>query len=297
MQKTFIPRTRGTKNAVIAGANWFQFAPAERILHPRVLSRMLLWCHEGLGRIRVNGTWHPLDTDRYLFLPWGHEIVYLASPERPFRVGGIHLIPDHPRDRKLVFAISHRENDAWARCRWRRDAAWPGLEGVRAGLARPAEPLRHLATYIVERFAGGGLDDAALRLLARLLVGEIAAAVKTGGTPHRGGESVRRVREFIENHLDRPLSIAELARAADCSASTVRRQFHDALGIPPYEWILRLRIDRAQRLLATTNLRVKEIAAQVGFDDPFQFSRIFRQRAGQSPREFRHAQAFHPRPR
>jgi transcriptional regulator GlxA family with amidase domain len=75
----------------------------------------------------------------------------------------------------------------------------------------------------------------------------------------------------------------------------MRRQFQQALGVPPYEWILTTRMRRAQQLLATTTLRVKEIAGRVGFEDAFQFSRIFKQRIGRSPREFRDGQAFHPR--
>ena len=46
---------------------------------------------------------------------------------------------------------------------------------------------------------------------------------------------------------------------------------------------------------ATTTLRVKEIARQVGFDDPFQFSRTFTQRTGSSPRQFRKRHGFGPR--
>jgi AraC-like DNA-binding protein len=295
MRKTIISRGLDTRKAVIVGANWFQFAPSERIVHPRVLSRMLLWGQEGAGRVRIDGTWHPLETDRFLFLPWGREIVYAAAEVRPFRVGAIHLIPNHPHDRKIEFAVSHRDTDAWARRSWRRDMAWPGLEGVRAGTARPVDPLRLLATYIIERFHGGGLDEAALRSLARLLIEEIARALSLRPASTRGNELVRRAQEFVEAHLDRPVSLPDLARNAGCSASTLRRQFQEALGVPPYEWILQARMARARRLLATTNLRVKEVAEQVGFDDPFQFSRTFRQRAGRSPRVFRDGQAFHPR--
>ncbi len=294
MQKTRNP-SLATRNTVIVGANWFQFAPGERILHPRVLSRALLWCHEGRGRVRVNGSWFALEPDRFLFLPWAREILYAPEPSQPFWLGAIHLIPDHPRGRRLEFAVSHRATDAWAAYRWRRDVDWPRLAGVREGVSRPADPLRLLATYIVERFEGAALDESALRLLAGLLVREIAEAVLQRPAQPRGGELVRRAQEYVEGHLDRPVALAELARQARCSASTLRRQFRQALGVAPYEWILRVRMERARRLLATTTLRVKEVAAQVGFEDPFQFSRIFRQRTGRSPRQYRDGQAFHPR--
>ena len=295
MQKTSKRTALATARSVILSANWFQFSPGERIRSPRVLSRMLLWAKEGKGRVRINGAWYPLETDMFLFLPWAREIVYLADAAHPFWVGAIHLIPDHPLRHPLKFAISHRKNDAWASCRWRRDVAWPGLDGIRGGVARPADPLRLLGTYIIERFLEKGLPGPALRSLAQLLVEETARAVAAGPALPPASDLVRRAQEFIDAHLNRPLSLADLAQCTGSSPSTVRRQFQKALGVPPYEWILQARMRRARRLLATTSLRIKQVAASVGFDDAFQFSRTFRQRTGQSPKLFREEQAFHPR--
>jgi AraC-like DNA-binding protein len=295
MQKKFIKRSLSTGDTVILYASWFQFASGERVLNQRVLSRMLLWCQEGRGRVRVNGTWYTMEPDDFLFLPWQHEVLYLADVDQPFWVAGIHFIPEHPRDRKLVFWVSHHISDEWARCPWRRDIAWRGLEGVRRGVARSSEPLRLLGTYIVERFDEGALPESTLRKLAQLLIDEIALAVTRRAAARTSNEAVRRAQELVESHLNRQMSLHDLARLTQCSVSTLRRQFHEALGMPPYEWILQVRMRRARRLLATTTLRIKEVAAQIGFDDPFQFSRMFRQRIGRSPRQFRGDHAFAPR--
>jgi AraC family transcriptional regulator of arabinose operon len=283
-----------TSNTAIVKANWFQFTPGQRIFYPQVLSRMLLWCYAGRGRIRVNGRWHSLETDQFLFLPWGAEILYAADAEKPFWVGGIHLIPDHPRARRIEKVVSHSPKAPEAAWRWRRDVDWPGLEGVQAGEARASDPLRLLATYLVERFERLSDSDVSLRMLGGWLVEEVAEALSEHASG-AGNEVVRRAQEFVEAHLDESITLADLARWSDCSVSTMRRQFQQALGVPPYEWILTTRMRRAQQLLATTTLRVKEIAGRVGFEDAFQFSRIFRQRIGRSPREFRDGQAFHPR--
>jgi len=295
MQKKFTRSPLDTRTTVVLRANWFQFAAAERILNPCVLSRMLLWCQEGKGRVRVNGAWHTMEADDFLFLPWGHEVCYIADAREPFWVAGIHLIPDHSPDRKLVFFVSHSIKDQWARCRWRRDIAWPGLEGVRAGRAGPLDPLRLLGTYIVERFEEGAMLEEPLRKLSQLLVEEIARTLADKAAARVGNEVVRRVQELVESHWNRQVSLRELARLSQCSVSTLRRHFQRTLGISPYEWILRARIGRARRLLATTTLRVKEIAGHVGFEDPFQFSRTFRRRTGSSPRQFRQEHAFAPK--
>lgn len=295
MQKKIRRSLGNTETSVILGANWFQFAAGERILNPRVLSRMLLWCQEGRGRVRVNGTWFPMQPDDFLFLPWQHEVLYLADEQVPFWVAGIHLIPDYPLDRKLVFSVSHRAKDAWANCRWRKDVRWPALEGVCAGVARSLDPIRLLGGYIVERFDGGAMPETSLRKLSQLLVEEIAHTLAQKPVRRQGNDAVRKAQEFVESHLNRQISLGELARIADCSLSTLRRQFQQTLRMPPYEWILQTRLQRARRLLTTTTLRIKEVAERVGFSDPFQFSRLFKERIGTSPRFFRTKHAFSPR--
>jgi hypothetical protein len=80
MQKKFKRPVLDTRTSVILWANWFQFAPGERALNSHVLSRMLLWCHEGKGRARVNGTWYLMNPDEFIFLPWQHEVLYAAVP-------------------------------------------------------------------------------------------------------------------------------------------------------------------------------------------------------------------------
>ena len=295
MQKKFNTPPLDTRTSVVLWANWFQFARGERALNPRVLSRMLLWCQEGKGRVCVNGTWYSMTPDTFLFLPWQHEVLYLADDREPFWVAGIHLIPDHPLYRKLVFSVSHNIRDGWAKCKWRRDLAWPGLEGVRVGVARPLEPLRLLGAYIIERFEEGKMPEASLRKLSQVLVEEIARTVAQKAVSRLGNDVVRRAQEMFESHGGRQISLRDLAQLSKCSISTLRRQFQQTLGIPPYEWMLQSRILRARRLLVTTTLRIKEIAEQVGFDDPFQFSRTFRQRIGWSPRQFRANHAFVPK--
>lgn len=71
------------------------------------------------------------------------------------------------------------------------------------------------------------------------------------------------------------------------SPATLRRKFLAATGLPPKAFQLRLRVDRAKEMLALTATGIEAIANQIGFDDPFYFSRIFAQREGISPRAFR----------
>ena len=73
------------------------------------------------------------------------------------------------------------------------------------------------------------------------------------------------VLSWAQAHLDEPITIAGLAKRAAMSKRNFARRFQSALGTTPYHWILRQRLQLAQRLLETTDLSVEGIAAASGF--------------------------------
>jgi transcriptional regulator GlxA family with amidase domain len=91
----------------------------------------------------------------------------------------------------------------------------------------------------------------------------------------------------MERHLERPLSLAQLARRVDLSVSRFAHLFHPELGRSPVRYFRELRLDRARRLVEESNLPIREIMAAVGFNDPSHFARGFARRHGASPRKIR----------
>lgn len=83
------------------------------------------------------------------------------------------------------------------------------------------------------------------------------------------------------------LSPAIVARRLGFSYETFRKKFRDAIGFSPGRFHLDARIDRAADLLHHGRQSIKEIAAQLAFCDEFYFSRCFKRRFGQAPRDFR----------
>jgi len=63
--------------------------------------------------------------------------------------------------------------------------------------------------------------------------------------------------------------------------------FRLALGVTPLQYLTRLRLGRAAELLRENRLTVRAVARKVGYDDPYHFSRAFRQQFGHSPRDHR----------
>ena len=87
----------------------------------------------------------------------------------------------------------------------------------------------------------------------------------------------------IEASLDRPLRIAEIARAVNLSTSRFTHLFREATGDSPARYLQIRRLERARVLIETTFLTIKEVMGQVGFNDPSHFTRDFSRHHGIPP--------------
>ncbi len=88
-------------------------------------------------------------------------------------------------------------------------------------------------------------------------------------------------------HLDEPLQISTLAAQASVSQSHFFALFKRQTGTAPIDYFIRLRMNHARELLDSTCSSVKEIAATMGYDDPFYFSRVFKSVHRVAPAEYR----------
>jgi AraC-like DNA-binding protein len=104
-------------------------------------------------------------------------------------------------------------------------------------------------------------------------------------------EEYRKMQHVIDHilaNLDKPLPVEELARISGLSRAHFSRVFATSEGMPPAEFVLQKRLQRAVKLLTkTASLPVKEVAIMSGFDDPNYFAKVFRRVFGASPTEFR----------
>jgi transcriptional regulator GlxA family with amidase domain len=99
--------------------------------------------------------------------------------------------------------------------------------------------------------------------------------------------ALQAIERFIDAHIERQISLDELARVAAVSPRTLARRVHDGLGMTPHELVQRVRVSHASRLLETSRASVDEIASRVGYADAAAFRRVFRRFAGESPRRRR----------
>lgn len=96
-------------------------------------------------------------------------------------------------------------------------------------------------------------------------------------------EAVRLARENVH----RVLGTAELARTVGLSERQLHRKLKAALGLSPYELLLRTRVQAAAEVLARTSTPISEVALDHGFCDQSAFTQQFRKRTGMTPKEFR----------
>ena len=92
--------------------------------------------------------------------------------------------------------------------------------------------------------------------------------------------------DYIINHFAEPITVEQLADHFSVSHSSLYRKFMKRYQMSPKRFLLEYRIDRACILLSTTGHSVQEVSNSVGFDDPFYFSRVFKEIRGMSPRRY-----------
>lgn len=140
----------------------------------------------------------------------------------------------------------------------------------------------------------GAIDRIYLETLAMLLFQEVIRTQEGCGStePHRssGGLSAntqRIVRDFLNQNFDTDIDLDVLASQVGLSRFHFSREFKVSFSVPPYRYLLNLRIQSARELLSSTSRSITDIALDVGFQCPNKFTRAFKQAMRCTPSEFR----------
>lgn len=106
--------------------------------------------------------------------------------------------------------------------------------------------------------------------------------------PEQDLSKIVRITEYINQHYgDADLNIPMLCSIFYLSESTLRRMFFSTCGMTPVQYITDVRMNAAKNMLIYDNIPVNAVAVRCGFASPYYFSRIFKQKTGLSPSEFR----------
>jgi AraC family transcriptional regulator len=142
--------------------------------------------------------------------------------------------------------------------------------------------------------AGGAGGPLAAESLANVLAVHLIRHVLTAPQSARRREGtlprakLRAVIEYVEQHLDASPTLEQIAALVRLSPYYFARQFKRATGLPPHQFVVLRRVERAKRLLqAVTHLPLAEVALHAGFLDQNQFAYHFKRHVGVTPGQFR----------
>lgn len=98
---------------------------------------------------------------------------------------------------------------------------------------------------------------------------------------------IRPAINYIDANYDKPITLAEIARASHLSVSRLAHLFKEQMGITPIDYVTGVRIERAKELLLGTDQSCTEICFQAGYNNQSYFTRTFKSLVGMTPRQFR----------
>ena len=265
-------------------ANFYLCQPAE-VIGPRVIHDFQLLCvQSGKGEVQVDGQSFPAIAGDLFFYGPGEVHRITSDGDDPLRLIGLHVVfqrTDLPALRGVPLASPVGTSPAV-------NIACP-LSPRPPVASTPSPETFRLAQQLALSYTAYGQGDAPRqRALVLLLLTEWLSQLGPG--PQLMGSVIRPVRQaqaILHSEFCSPITRDDLARRVSLSPEYFSRLFRRVTGSSFHDYLTDLRLSHARRLLLEGELTITEIARRVGFEDPYYFSRVFRERVGCSPSEYR----------
>jgi AraC-like DNA-binding protein len=226
----------------------------------------------GEGRLRLGETWYPLLAGSF----------FIYNPSQP------HRIESSAKNPLGKYFVGFTGADV---------AGFLGSHKIQSGLVArcpKGEPIRRTFDILIDR---GVRKSRLVRPLCATITRQLLLMCQDDATdPGRMNTpafaTYSRVKDFIERNFIQVTTLDCIARACEVDAPYLCRlfaRFHDE---SPYQFLTRLRMQQASRILLETDATVKSVATALGFKDAFHFSRVFKSIHQVPPSRFR--QSLHP---
>jgi AraC-like DNA-binding protein len=250
---------------------WFPEARGHGIQRPSGLDEcIMIFCTKGKGWLEIDGRRVAVGAGEVLIIPPKKAHAYHADDEDPWSIHWAHFSGTAAASYAILL---------------------PAHEYV---MTLPVGDSKETANMFREsyRLASTGFTVRTLLLVSHILRPALGILFFQIGTSWRGGACITahdltKSIEFRRANVARSLSLQQLSRHAGLSPARFSALFREQTGSSPVEHHIRLRMQAACHLLDTTVLSVKEVAAELGYDDPYYFSRIFQKTLGCSPLAYR----------
>ncbi len=231
---------------------------------------IIIYCVEGEGWGRIGGgSTFPIRSGHIALFPTGSVHAYGASADMPWSIFWVHVSGIKA---EILPALLELEPDD--------PVLFVGKDPALASL------FERILSILGRGYSADNL------LLSSMALGELISHLVVNRHRHPNNdtgidERIERVIDRMHNSLGETLSIEELAGDANLSCSHFAAIFKKRTGFPVLDFFTRLKMQQACYLLDSTAMPIKTIAADLGFEDPFYFSRTFRRIYDLSPLQYR----------
>ena len=230
---------------------------------------ILIYCLEGKGEIRINETTYLVQADHCFIIPAGMTHSYHSDEQNPWSIYWIHFSGlksgNYSRFACQTLTI---ERSKTSRINDRIDLFSEIFRNLDRGFS--IETLEYV-------------NQCLPHLLASFTHLSQFRLIKESGEKDPVAQSIN----FMLEQLTGKLKLNEIAAETGLSASHYSRLFQNRTGHSPIDYYIQLKIQRACRLLDNSGWMIADVAREMGFDDQFYFSRVFRKVMGMSPGEYR----------
>jgi len=230
---------------------------------------ILIYNVGGYGYIRIAGKEHVLPPDHFIIIPQHIAHSYFADKVKPWTIYWIHL-----EGEKSKF-ISNSFSQATL------------IERSNTSRINDRLELFDEIFKCLERGHGIEILEYVNLCLPRLLATFTHLEQYRSINEPVTNDPVGRVINLMLENLNKKLTLSQLAKEVHLSVSYFSRMFLRRTGFSPIDYFNQLKIQKSCRLLDSKELSIADVAREVGFEDQFYFSRLFKKVMNHSPREYR----------
>lgn len=254
------------RNFHVTAAGFFPDAVAHGIERKRgAAGAVLIVCLAGQGWVRIGAASAPVRAGQTVLIAPRQPHSYGAAPSNAWTIVWAHFGGEELRFWWRLLALPKEGGIVQTRCR-----APEQLE-----LGRVHEQL------------AAGYDEPRQIAAAAALRWSLAQLSGTGESARGERDEIEAVATWMREHVGQRVTVATLARRAGLSSAHFSSCFRQHAGFAPIDYFLRLKIRRACGMLDVTPWTVSRIARELGYEDAFYFSRLFRSIMGSSPMAYR----------
>jgi AraC family transcriptional regulator len=160
--------------------------------------------------------------------------------------------------------------------------------------SKPDPHLLQIAMLLLDELRSGGIMgqlyvESLTQVLIVYVLRQYSTIAKTITSENRSltHTQLQQAIDYIHVHLDRDLSLAELAEVINISPTYFASLFKRAIGNSPHQYVIQQRVERAKLMLSKTDLAIADIALQVGFSSQSHLTQQFKRLTGMTPKQVR----------